>query len=819
MPSNQGTSRKGKPKKFERAAGMGRALQKAQHKPHISKPSKNGMAMTPGVTSLNMQSSETTAMIEARASVLEINDLDDFLLQAEMANREFASEKEQLVVLDASTTAAPSNGEFHRPTTANTITTTTIKWSDQPESLTSQFAFQELSVPRRPKWTKSTTPQELEHMEVESFLEWRRSIAKKEELIALYQQQQQQRNGTTTELQNSTLFSSLGVTPFEKNLEIWRQLWRVMERCSVIVQIVDARNPLFYLSQDLKQYATVELGKPMVLLINKSDYLTAAQRREWHDYLTASSAENQGKGGGQWHHIFFSAHEQQLKLDQDAQAAAKAAAEAELRAPFVDIPADDDEDSDDDDDDDDDDSDDEEEKETKANNEKEGVAPPSEAAAAVQHKEEDQLDQQQQQAASKKVLLDNVGIEQALTREELLNWLHTFALQHNSAHDSHHTDRIPFGMVGFPNVGKSSVINVLMGNTRHAHGVVRVAVAAQPGKTKHFQTLLLPERDDVLLCDCPGLVFPSFVSNTADLIAAGVYPIAQMRDHSTVMGLVCQRIPRQVLNARYGIQIPLPGPDRILAFEQQRKQQQQQQQKQQQQQQNHQLLERNNSAHLLAASESLPPPTGDEFLNTYCAARSIADVPRAARLIIKDYAAGKLLYCHAPPTLPAEQVQDFYKETLITAMNLTKKLHDKLKQQSQPGVGVTDAMEEEEERNEVEDEDDGSEAGDEDEDENNDETDDFMLELLDEVSSTTGSNNKSSSSKAKIKPTKKWGKKGKKFRNSDPYGCHSTSEEILNSAALGNAASLKGISVKAGKYGSNGYTRPQGYGGARSAAL
>jgi ribosome biogenesis GTPase A len=51
--------------------------------------------------------------------------------------------------------------------------------------------------------------------------------------------------------------SSIGVTPFENNLEIWKQLWRVMEeRVSCIVQIVDARNPLFYLSKDLKRYAT-----------------------------------------------------------------------------------------------------------------------------------------------------------------------------------------------------------------------------------------------------------------------------------------------------------------------------------------------------------------------------------------------------------------------------------------------------------------------------------------------------------------------------------------------------------------------------------
>ena len=40
-------------------------------------------------------------------------------------------------------------------------------------------------------------------------------------------------------------------------------------------------------------------------------------------------------------------------------------------------------------------------------------------------------------------------------------------------------ERLNVGTVGYPNVGKSSVINVLM-------GVKKVSVAALPGKTKHF---------------------------------------------------------------------------------------------------------------------------------------------------------------------------------------------------------------------------------------------------------------------------------------------------------------------------------------------
>ena len=41
------------------------------------------------------------------------------------------------------------------------------------------------------------------------------------------------------------------ITPFERNLEFWRQLWRVIERSDIIMQIVDARNPLLFRCEDL----------------------------------------------------------------------------------------------------------------------------------------------------------------------------------------------------------------------------------------------------------------------------------------------------------------------------------------------------------------------------------------------------------------------------------------------------------------------------------------------------------------------------------------------------------------------------------------
>lgn len=78
----------------------------------------------------------------------------------------------------------------------------------------------------------------------------------------------------------------LVLTPYEKNLDFWRQLWRVVERSDVLIQIVDARNPLLFYCDDLEKYAKeVDKNKTNLLLLNKSDLLTASQRKYWAKYF------------------------------------------------------------------------------------------------------------------------------------------------------------------------------------------------------------------------------------------------------------------------------------------------------------------------------------------------------------------------------------------------------------------------------------------------------------------------------------------------------------------------------------------------------
>ena len=294
-----------------------------------------------------------------------------------------------------------------------------------------------LKLPRKPQWNKNMTKEELLASENQAFLEWRRDIALMEE-------------GNI----------NLAITPFEKNLSVWKQLWSVVDKCQLLIQIVDCRNPFFFYSADLERYIKeLDPNKNYLLLLNKADFLDEDQIKHWNDYFKEKGVE----------HVFFSALAERTKMEKrlEEQKLTESQPTAEV---------------------------------------KEGMLDDIRESIKVDEEEAKEKEAVEKMVEDKEIsLLDDCKI---YSREELLRLLRVFIRQRCKEPVSK-DGRYMLGMVGYPNVGKSSVINVLCGTKK-------VGVASRPGKTKHFQTIHLG--NDICLCDCPGLVFPSFASSKAEMV-------------------------------------------------------------------------------------------------------------------------------------------------------------------------------------------------------------------------------------------------------------------------------------------------------------
>lgn len=330
--------------------------------------------------------------VPASLTILEQTHLEEFVHTTELARARYDSERPELV----------------------DSTMVIVGDSDPTQQYNrSKFAVQEEAsrILRRPKWTTSMTALDVRNSEDKAFLDWRRNLADLEE-------------------QEQVVLS-----PFERNVDFWRQLWRTVERSDVIVQIVDARDPLFFLSTDLFEYVqeVAEFqgkAKRCVLLVNKADFVNDDLRQEWSQYFDVTH---------DFPVIQFSALRELGAVSKDASV--------------------------------------------------------------------DEVDEKGP------VLGSHAGGSDIVNAEELVELL-------ASKYSPTPNEPITVGMVGFPNVGKSSVINALLGTKK-------VSASATPGKTKHIQTIAL--NDLITLCDCPGIVLPSVVASKAHLVVNATMPLDHLR--------------------------------------------------------------------------------------------------------------------------------------------------------------------------------------------------------------------------------------------------------------------------------------------------
>jgi len=91
---------------------------------------------------------------------------------------------------------------------------------------------------------------------------------------------------------------------------------------------------------------------------------------------------------------------------------------------------------------------------------------------------------------------------------------------------------IKIGFVGHTNVGKSSIMNALVGEKHFSMSI-------RPGHTKELQTWNVSEH--VQLVDSPGIIFPSTVSRQLQILS-GLFPVDQVREPYSVIGYLAERV-------------------------------------------------------------------------------------------------------------------------------------------------------------------------------------------------------------------------------------------------------------------------------------
>jgi len=135
----------------------------------------------------------------------------------------------------------------------------------------------------------------------------------------------------------------------------------------------------------------------------------------------------------------------------------------------------------------------------------------------------------------------HASISNPFGKNSLLNLLRQFStLMKDKKH-------VTVGMIGYPNVGKSSVINTLKRK--------KVCKAAPvPGETKVWQYIAMTKR--LYMLDCPGIVPPSANDFNTDCakVLKGVVRAERIESPSDYIDEVLTRVKRQYLLQRYKLE-------------------------------------------------------------------------------------------------------------------------------------------------------------------------------------------------------------------------------------------------------------------------
>ncbi|GAA5925846.1 hypothetical protein JCM3775_005132 [Rhodotorula graminis] len=388
----------------------------------------------------------------------------------------------------------------------------------------------ELTCPKRPKWNYNQTKREVEKNEEGIFKKW---LETTDDILARAAAPPLHEDGTLAGLPGSPTF-------FERNLNVWRQLWRTTEVSDILCVLIDVRFPLLHYPPSLRTYLrTIKPApKPVVLVLTKTDLVPHEVADAWREYFE----ELEGPDGAKVVLMESYREEQRREETQGTQPRFVPSAPPPLRNALL----------------------------TALRDAHAKLLTPPPIVSSVPERlarwrprcrrtvDWEGVADEGGETGIRAGRSDFGGVqkrrrgkgkgrgarddEMELREEEPAHDDEGEGEGEASAGERDEDDEFPFltvGLIGQPNVGKSSLLNALLGRK-----VVRAS--RTPGKTKTLQTIFW--NANLRLCDCPGLVCPSSAGFERQ-VWGGVLPIQNVE---AVLHLIGQRLPlEKVLRLRH----------------------------------------------------------------------------------------------------------------------------------------------------------------------------------------------------------------------------------------------------------------------------
>ncbi|KAF7591172.1 guanine nucleotide binding protein-like 2 (nucleolar) [Aspergillus hancockii] len=141
----------------------------------------------------------------------------------------------------------------------------------------------------------------------------------------------------------------------------------------------------------------------------------------------------------------------------------------------------------------------------------------------------------------------HASINNSFGKGSLIQLLRQFSSLHSER------KQISVGFIGYPNTGKSSIINTLRKKKV-------CTVAPIPGETKVWQYITLMKR--IYLIDCPGVVPPNQNDTPEDILLRGVCRVENVDNPEQYIPAVLKRVQPRHLERTYGVK----GSDDPLEF-------------------------------------------------------------------------------------------------------------------------------------------------------------------------------------------------------------------------------------------------------------